>query len=445
VLGIVPHARQAEFLECRTPIKVAACGRRFGKTVAAGIDLLWFAMTRPGTTQMVIAPTHDQARICWDRARSLAEDSMLADVISHVIESPFPELRLVARGADGSEIESVIMARSASHDGRYTRGHGVDRLVADEASFIPEPVLSQVVPPMLAASTYREQVLLSTPFGMSGYFHEMFRRGLEGDTNVASFQFPSSASPHVSPEFLARQRQLMTEIAFATEYEARFLADQASVFRPEHITAAIDDNILPGVQPGRRYTLGFDPAKYGDRSGCVVLDVTDVPWRAVEVRDIGGREYLHQAEIIRTLATTYNRAHVLVDATAHDQMVEELRRQGVTAHPYKFTNESKGTLVDALVLALEHRSLKIPRHDDLIRELTYYRFETTAAGHIKLGAPVGPGHFDDLVTALALAVAQASVRAGRTRMRIVSSSMPYHSPLRDGGYPERVRPGSRGW
>jgi hypothetical protein len=141
-----------------------------------------------------------------------------------------------------------------------------------------------------------------------------------------------------------------------------------------------------------------------------VLDVSETPWRAVEVRDIGDREYLRQAEIIRSLAETYNGARVLVDATTHDQMVEELKRQKVKADPYKFTNASKTELIDALVLALEHGKLKIPRRDDLIRELTYYRFETTPAGTVKLGAPHGAGHFDDLVTALALAVFAATSR-----------------------------------
>lgn len=54
----------------------------------------------------------------------------------------------------------------------------------------------------------------------------------------------------------------------------------------------------------------------------------------------------------------------------------------------------------------------IPNEPDLIRELSYYRFETTAAGNVKLGAPAGPGNFDDLVTALALAQYGARKKKG---------------------------------
>jgi hypothetical protein len=61
---------------------------------------------------------------------------------------------------------------------------------------------------------------------------------------------------------------------------------------------------------------------------------------------------------------------------------------------------------------MERGQIKIPRHEALIRELTYYRFERTAAGNVKLGAPEGAGHSDDLVTAMALALKHAWRRGG---------------------------------
>jgi hypothetical protein len=89
----------------------------------------------------------------------------------------------------------------------------------------------------------------------------------------------------------------------------------------------------------------------------------------VEVRDISRRSYLEQAELVREIAGPYNGAGVLVDATAHDQMVEQLRRDGVDAGPFRFTNECKGELIDGLVLALEQGRLRIPPHEGLLREL----------------------------------------------------------------------------
>jgi phage FluMu gp28-like protein len=333
----------------------------------------------------------------------MGEDSMLAQLVSRVVESPFPELWLAAPAGQGRMETSVILARSTGHDGKFLRGRGPDRVVIDEAAFCPERVLSAVVPPMLAVGEHRGLDMLSTPFGKSGTYYELFMRGQVGDGDVRSFRFPSSASKYVSQEYLEEQRGRMTQLAYDTEFDAEFLDDQASVFRHDIIQAAIDADIRPGTVDGHRYVIGFDPAKYSDRSGVVVLDITEKPHRAVEVLDIGGREYLRQAARVVSLSEAYNRAPVLLDSTSHDQMLEELQRQGVKASGYKFTSESKSELIDGLVMALEHGRIRIPHHADLIRELTYYRFATKPAGNVKLGAPEGVGHYDDLVTALALA------------------------------------------
>jgi hypothetical protein len=171
----------------------------------------------------------------------------------------------------------------------------------------------------------------------------------------------------------------MTDLAFRTEYLAEFCDDAASVFRYEVIMAAIDPEIRSGPIDGHRYTIGFDPARYADRSGVCVLDITSEPFIAVEVLDIGRRSYLEQAAQIGRLAERYHGAKVLVDATAHDQLVDQLKLNGVRATPFTFTNTSKGELIDGLVLALEQNKVKIPHHEALVRELTYYRFERTAA------------------------------------------------------------------
>jgi hypothetical protein len=372
--------------------------------MACAIDCLWWAMTRPESQQFVIAPTADQARIIWSAAKNLAQSGPLAGLIARVVESPFPQLELVTRDDAGREVTSIISARSVSHDARYLRGHGADRILVDEVAFVPNMVMTQTVPPMLAASQYRELVLIGTPFGIGSYFHKAFLAGQEGHPDTRSFHYPSASSPLLSAEYLERQRLEMTQLAYQTEYEALFLDDQASVFRFAVIQAAIDPDLSPGPVPGHRYMIGYDPAKYTDRSGIVVLDVTALPHRAVEVLDIGGRDYLLQASEVARLAGIYHSASVLLDATAHDQMLEELKVRGVRAKGYVFTNTSKQELIDRLVLALERGELRIPHHEALIRELVEYGFRSTAAGNVHLGAPERAGSHDDLVHALALAV-----------------------------------------
>jgi len=406
-LGTQPHLGQIEFLECRAPIKVLCSGRRWGKSTTAAMDLLWFAVTRPGTTQVILGPTLDQANIIFDMAYQLADNGLLKPLLSEIVRSPFPKMTLVVSDGSGGQAKSVIMARPVGHDGKYLRGHGADRVIVDEAAYVPERVLTEVVRPMLASSRYGELVLISTPFGYN-YFHEYFARGRGAESGVQSFQFASHSNPHLSREYLESQERELPDMAFRVEYRAEFTEDQASVFRQSFISAAIDPDIETGVvMDGHEYVIGFDPAKYSDRSGVVVIDATDMPRRVVEVLDIAGRDYSLQAQTVARLASRYNRAPVLLDATIHDQMLEELKRNGVRAEGYSFNNTSKQNLINKLVLTFENREIMIPPDADLLLELQYYRFKRTSTGNVQLGAPNRVGMHDDLVTALALAVYQA--------------------------------------
>lgn len=57
--GWEPHPSQRVWLENSSKTKVAACGRRWGKTEAAAIDASTLAIMHPGSVQMIVAPTYD--------------------------------------------------------------------------------------------------------------------------------------------------------------------------------------------------------------------------------------------------------------------------------------------------------------------------------------------------------------------------------------------------
>ncbi len=341
----------------------------------------------------MIAPTADQATIIWRYIDTLLQESHISTAIESRVRSPFPSLRV-----GGSEIH----ARGSGNDGAYLRGHGADKVILDEAAYIPFKVIDEVIPPMLAASPYGQMELISTPWG-TNHFWDYWTKGQQGDPDIKSFRFPSTSNPLLSPSYLEQQKRDMTEMAYAIEYGAEFREDQAAVFPWTLIQKCIAD-IEPEPIPGRRYVAGYDPAKWVDRSGLVILDATQRPWEAVSVEDISGRDYLKQAPVVKDTAARYNGAKVLLDSTSHDQLLEQLKRDGVNVAGYQFTSASKEELINGLVIAMEQGDVKIPNHRDLIDELKYYRYELTRGGNVRLGAPDRPGIHDDLVTALALAV-----------------------------------------
>ncbi|MBI2844578.1 MAG: hypothetical protein HYX78_14380 [Armatimonadetes bacterium] len=63
LFGWRPHPTQRLWLLDDARVKVAACGRRWGKTEAAAVDAATFAVAVPESIQMIVSPTYDQSRL----------------------------------------------------------------------------------------------------------------------------------------------------------------------------------------------------------------------------------------------------------------------------------------------------------------------------------------------------------------------------------------------
>jgi len=398
-LGIEPHAAQVRYLVNAAKTKILVGGRRSGKTTVVAVETVFHAAKaiHDGRRfrQLITAPSVDQSRLLFDSVRSLLESSPLGGLVESVIASPFPEIKLARDG--------LIFVRAAHENGRLLRGHSAERVVVDEAAYVPDTVLTEAIGPILADSG-GQLVLASTPTARGSHFHQQFERGRDGkDARVRSFAMTSVSNPHVDRAYIEAQRREMSEAQFRQEYLGEFSDTHDSVFLWAHITAAASGQV-EGAQSGRRYVIGWDPALRRDRSGLAVLDVTSKPWRLVRLADLRGQDYTVQVSQVASTAREFNGAKVMVDATGQSQvLVELLKREGVWTEGVTFTSSIKADLIQGLVVLFERRELVIPSDLRLMDELRFYEATVGQAGRVKLGAPEGSKHNDDLVTALALA------------------------------------------
>ena len=139
--GWAPHDTQRRWLACRAKTKVAACGRRWGKTEAAAVDASTTALVRQGSVQIIVSPTYDQSRLIFDTVERLILGSSVTRSMAKVVRTPYPRLTIG---------NSLIMARTADEDGRNLRGHCADRVIVDEAAYVRDSVIQEVISPMLA-------------------------------------------------------------------------------------------------------------------------------------------------------------------------------------------------------------------------------------------------------------------------------------------------------
>lgn len=381
-----PHSGQRAFLIAPQRYRVLACGRRWGKTDACAVALLAHLEARPGSRQLLLAPTLVQADLLFERVVELADALGLEPKVKR---TPHPAMTL----GDGR-----LFARSG-HVPRSLRGLGADHIVVDEAAFVQESLITDIALPMLATSHGR-LTLLSTPMGKN-HFWRFYRRGLEGEPDFWSAQAPSSDSPLVSTEFLALQRELLSERAFRVEYEAAFLDSSYQVFKTEAIEACV----LPRLpqDPAPPFVVGVDWAKYSDYTAVAVLSGSTL----VHLERFHGLSWAEQVRRVAETALRFPGARILCDATGVGDPVVEMLRSELVGHRVEglvFTADVKRDLIEGLAMRMERAEIRFLPHPDLLRELQHFEAQPTAAGNTRLSAP--SGYHDDLVIALALAVRQ---------------------------------------
>jgi Terminase large subunit, T4likevirus-type, N-terminal len=219
-LGIIPDEWQVEVLASDHPRKILCCGRQTGKSTVAAILALHKALTRPGSTVLVVAPGERQAKLLFSKAASLYRQA------GHPLPA-HSERRTGLELANGSVIEALPAVE------RTTRGYSVDLLLVDEAAAVPDMDYHGILPALIA--TQGEQVLLSTPRGKRGFFFELWH----SDDDWQRVMVRSDEVVRVSAQDLEVFRSTMPQQYFEQEFYCAWLDTEGSLFSYGDIQAAL--------------------------------------------------------------------------------------------------------------------------------------------------------------------------------------------------------------
>ena len=375
------HPRQREIALDDARFKVAAAGRRFGKT-RLGAALCMMTAGAGGRAWWV-APTYPVAQVGWRLIRRMA------------LQIPGAEVRQAERIAtlpNGGEIQ----VRSADNPDSL-RGEGLDFVVFDECAFIHEDAWQEALRPALADRKGRA-LFISTPKGRN-WFWRLWQRCIDDhDHEWRGWQLPTAANPYIDPTEIEAARLGLPERIFAQEFLAQFLDDAGGVFRRviDAATAAAQD----GMIGGHEYTFGVDWGRSNDFTAIAVLDVTTAELVALD--RFNQIDYSLQLARLTALYERFRPRAVVAEANSMGQpLVEQLQAAGMPVVPFTTTAASKQIAVDALALAFERGSLRIIPDATLIAELQAYEAERLPSGMLRYGAP--NGMHDDTVMALMLA------------------------------------------
>ena len=393
-----PYQKEAVELILRNDRTILCWSRQGGKDMVTSLYSLWTALTQPQSIVVCVGPSQRQSDLWLGRLREYALSK--PEIRSSVTELSQTEIAF----SNGSRVYSLP---GIAHTIRgFSR---VSLLIFNESAYIGEDVY-RASSPFLAASAEggAKLICISTPWGQQGYFWNAWNSPLFAKSHISADQ-----CPHISKDFLEAEKASMDSLSFASEYEAEFLSGQTSYYPTEVVskcTKAYDltESPLPEYE-GMAVYCGWDPARVegGDRSVITILGITEDHGRVLWIRAFEGVPYDKQVAYMLWLHSNWRFRKVYVDASAH-AIVDSLTAKMLPVEAVSFSMQGKVELHSRLKSAFEGGRITIPRHPDLLRELSGFEYKISEAGNLLLH-----GGRDDHVDSLALAARNLTAVAFR--------------------------------
>ena len=194
--GMEPDPWQVAVGRSQAARLLLLCCRQSGKSTTTAALALATALREPGSLVLLLSPSLRQS------------SELFRKVLDHYRALQAP-LRTTAESALRPELANGSRLVSLPGTEGTVRGYsGVRLLVIDEAARVADE-LYYAVRPMLSVSG-GALVVLSTPFGKRGWFHQEYTQGESWER----FKITASECPRISKEFLEEERRTLPPLFF---------------------------------------------------------------------------------------------------------------------------------------------------------------------------------------------------------------------------------------
>jgi phage FluMu gp28-like protein len=399
LLNFHPYPYQKKLLNDTSKRIIACMGRQTGKTTTIATKAIHHAYTNPNTTTLIISPSLRQSMIMFDKIQNLTQqNTFLAQSITR-------KTRTIIQLTNNSQIIALPCSEN------LLRGYTTQLAICDEAAFMPEKTITQIIYPMLT-TTNGTAILISTPWDKNHFFHKAYT-----NSNYSTHKVKTNQCPLIKPEFLTEMQQNMTHETYQREYEAEFTENLNSYFPQELIRKTVEQAQKLGLElhtnleqqfPKGNYYAGVDLGKLQDYS---VLSIVKTENNSIKLL------YSHEFplktpynQIIGHLTRAHEKLHfkkVLIDQSGvGEPILEEIHNQDIDcAEGLKFTAETKEKLLCGLKILMEQEKLAIPYERRLCQQINEQQYNYSKSGHLQFSHPTNS--HDDMLWALALAIAAA--------------------------------------
>ena len=230
-LGFHPDPWQAEVLRSPARRLILNCCRQSGKSTTTAILALHRAFHVPGSLVLLISPSQRQSRELFVKVTDYRHMLDVGDEGPRLAE----DNRLSVRFENGSRIVALPSTEST------IRGFSaVDLVIEDEAARVRDDTYL-ALRPMVAVSRGR-LILMSTPFGKRGHFHDAWQNGGNAWGRV---EITANECPRIAQDFLDEERAALGEWRWRQEYFCEFVEGEDQIFLHDTIARAISADVQP--------------------------------------------------------------------------------------------------------------------------------------------------------------------------------------------------------
>jgi hypothetical protein len=227
--GLAADPWQADLLRSDARQIAMLCSRQSGKSTATSVLAAHQAAFSPGSLTLIVSPSLRQSGELYLKVRDVL--AAIGDLVPPMPQENATTLRL----ANGSRVVSLPGSE------KTVRGFSApDLVVEDEASRVDD-AMHQALRPMLAVSGGRF-VLLSTPFGRRGHFHQTWEHGGPDWKRV---KITAHDVPRIDPAWLEAERLAIGDWWWQQEYMCVFKDSVDAFFRSEDIDAMASADVVP--------------------------------------------------------------------------------------------------------------------------------------------------------------------------------------------------------
>ena len=373
----IMHKNDCRFL-------VARWSRQCGKTIFAEIMLIEY-LCKPNTFNAYISPTFAQGK------KVFAELTQLLDGTGIIRKANAQDLKI--ESIYGSTLKFFSMESPTSIRGNTVSGI----LVLDEAAFFPiqladgqDPYFNVIFPIIKARKP--KTLVISTPNGKQGMFHNLFIKALNGEKGYYQLTATIYDDDLISKEEIEELKKGYPPLAFKQEFEVEFLDNAMTVF-PNF------ENCFDGKYDGGKCWIGIDPSSVGEDNTIVSIINQNNQVRQYKIDGSLDQKYDKIAKIINEYnpVSTYIENNSIGEVMANE-IKKKLKRK-TNFYSFTTTNESKKQYISLLAVNIANNEIHFEENNTLLySELSTFTFKLTKGGNITYAAR--DGFHDDTVTSL---------------------------------------------